>query len=139
MRTRRGKEHFWQEGSFTVEASFVVPILLGILFVIMYLLFLFHDRIVVQENGCEALYAMVEGTLPAKGDIMRTKVEDGLWAAQVKKVKVSKKGKAIKGTVVAQARWDIPVMTFFLNELQEISWSQEVSLVHPEEVMRWKK
>ena len=117
----------------------MVPILLGILFVIMYLLFLFHDRIVVQENGCEALYSMVEGTLPAKGDIMRTKVEDGLWAAQVKKVKVSKKGKAIKGIVVAQARWDIPVMTFFLNELQEISWSREVSLVHPEEVMRWRK
>ncbi len=139
MRMKREKGKLWQEGSFTVEACFVVPILLGIFFVIMYLLFLFHDRILVQENGCEALYSMVEGTLPANGDAMRAKVGDGLWVVQVKKVKVKKKQNAIKGTVVAQARWEIPVMTFFLNALQEISWSQEVSSIHPEEVMKWRK
>lgn len=139
MKGRRGKGRLWYRGSFTVEASFVVPILLGILFVILYLLFLFHDRILVQENGCEALYSMAEGALPASRDSMRAKVEEGLWVLQVKKVKVSKTHKAIRGTVEAQARWNIPIMTFFLNGLQEISWSQEVSCTHPEEVMRWKK
>ncbi len=139
MRIGQEKEKFWCQGSFTVEASFVVPILLGILFVILYLLFLFHDRVVIKENGCEALYSMVEGTLPKNRDSMKEKVQDGLWLVQLKKVKVSKKHNAVKGTVVAQAKWDIPVMTFFLNELQEISWSQEVSCVHPEEVMKWRK
>lgn len=139
MMGRQGKGRLWCRGSFTVEASFVVPILLGILFVILYLLFLFHDRILVQENGCEALYSMAEETLPANRDSMREKVEDGLWVVQVKKVDVSKSHQAIKGTVEAQSRWDIPVMTFFLNALQKISWSQEVSCTHPEEVMRWQK
>lgn len=139
MRTNRGKGKLWRQGSFTVEASFIVPILLGIIFVILYLLFLFHDRIVVQANGCEALYSMAEESLSANNVSMRAKVEDGLWVVRVKKASVSKTHKSIKGTVEAQAMWNIPVMTFFLNELQKISLSREVSCAHPEEVMRWKK
>lgn len=130
-------------GSFTVEASFVVPMLLGIIFVILYLLFLFHDRIVVQENGCRALYSMAEGTLRADNQMMRQEVGESLWIVQIKKATASagtrKKGRTVKGKVVAEVRWDIPVMALFMNDLQEIHWSQEVSCIHPEEVVRWKK
>lgn len=143
MVRRGGKGRFWTRGSFTVEASFVVPILLGMIFVILYVLFLLHDRIVLQENGRRALCSMAEETLSVDGQSMRKEVEDALWIVQVKKTDVSAKGslkgRTIKGTVVAEARWNIPVMELFMNEMQEIHWSQEVSCVHPEEVIRWKK
>lgn len=134
---------FWSRGSFTVEASFVVPILLGMVFVILYVLLLFHDRILVQENGYAAMCSMAEGTLSVSNQSMRQEVGDALWIAQIKKAeasaKTSPKGRIIKGTIVAEARWNIPVMELFMGSLQEIHWSQEISCVHPEEVIRWKK
>ena len=129
----------WFRGSLTVEATFVVPILLGIVFAVMYLLFLFHDRVVLQENAYRALCSMAEDVLPVNDSIMRKEVEDALWMVQVKKVKVSQKHHTIIGEVQAQAKWDIPVMNVFLNQVQEIQWTQKLSCVHPEEVAVWRK
>jgi len=143
LRKEGRKGRLWSGGSFTVEASFVVSMLLGIIFVILYLLFLFHDRIVVQENGCRALYSMAEGTLSADNFSMRQEAGDSLWIMRVKKATastgVSKKGRTVKGRVVAEVNWEIPVVELFMNNLQKVNWSQEVSCVHPEEVIRWKK
>lgn len=129
---------FWSTGSFTVEAAFVVPILLGIVFAVLYLLFLFHDRIVLQEKGYEALYSMAEGSLPVENRTMKERTENALWIVQIKKTKVSKKHKMITGKIEAEVQWDIPVMNFFLEKVQKIDWSQTISCVHPEEVKIWK-
>lgn len=129
---------FWSNGSYTVEAAFIVPILLGMVFAVLYLLFLFHDRIVLQENGYEALYSMAEGSLSADNRSMKGRVENALWIVQVNKTKVAKKHKVITGRVEAEVQWDIPVMNFFLKKVQKINWSQTVSCVHPEEVKIWK-
>ena len=139
MKKKQRYHSGWSRGSLTVEATFVVPILLGIVFAVMYILFLFHDRAVLQENGYRALYSMAEDILPVDDTTMRREVEDALWMVQVKKVEVSQKQQKITGEVQAQAKWDIPVMNIFLNQVQEIQWKQKISCVHPEEVAVWRK
>lgn len=129
----------WSRGSLTVEATFVVPILLGMVFTVMYILFLFHDRAVLQENGYRALYSMAENTLPVDDSTMRREVEAAMWMVQIKKARVSQGHQKITGEVQAQAKWDIPVMNIFLNQVQEIEWTQKISCVHPEEVAVWRK
>lgn len=128
------QKSLWQGASLTVEAVFVVPVLLGMAFMIIYILFLFHDRIVLKENGCEALCAMAEEGTVLKDGAMKEKVGDSLWLVEIEKAKVSKKHSTVKGTVTARAEWDIPVMAFFIDRMQEINWTQELSLVHPEEL-----
>lgn len=133
------KRMYWFKGSFTVEAAFVVPVLLGIAFVILYLLFLFHDRVVLQENGYQALCAMAEETIDVDSRTLRKEIDDALWIVQVKKANITKKRQVITGKVVAQVQWEIPVIHFFLQEKQSIDWNQKVSCIHPEEVVGWKK
>ena len=38
------------KGSYTVEAAFVIPIVLGVVFVLLYALFWVHDQCVLQAN-----------------------------------------------------------------------------------------
>ena len=49
------------DGSYTVEAAFIVPIILGIAFVIMYVLFLLHDKAMLQANLDNVIFLLAEG------------------------------------------------------------------------------
>lgn len=126
----------WQKAGMTVEAVFIVPVLLGLVFMILYVLFLFHDRIVLQQSGRQALCSMADGTLEADRRMMQKEMEDVLWMMEIRKAQVTKKRRVITAIVTAQAKWEIPVMNYFMNEKQEICWTQKISCVHPEEVMK---
>lgn len=36
--------------NYTVEAAFVVPIILGMIFSMIYMLFVLHDKVILHEN-----------------------------------------------------------------------------------------
>ena len=129
---KNSRHKLYLEGSITVEAAFIVPILLGIIFMIIFVLFLFHDRIVLQENANRALYCMAEGTISADSIAMRKETENALWAVRVKNIKIAKKRGKISGKVEAETKWDIPIIKMFLNERQEVGWEGEVSCIQPD-------
>ena len=56
------KRMWYQKGSYTVEAAFIVPILLGIAFMLMYLILLFHDQMLLQGKFNDTIFCILEKT-----------------------------------------------------------------------------
>ena len=49
-----------KRGSYTVEAAFIVPMVLGIAFMILYLILWHHDRCVLQADLQDRVFLMAE-------------------------------------------------------------------------------
>lgn len=62
------------KGSYTVEAAFVIPIVLGVVFVLLYALFWAHDQCVLQANIQNGLiqYSDIGEELPTNEEWKRT-------------------------------------------------------------------
>ncbi|MCI5640977.1 MAG: pilus assembly protein, partial [Lachnospiraceae bacterium] len=82
-------------GSYTVEMAFVFPIILGILFAILFVLFYKHDELMVQHNLREGLLQH-EDTLPKKQE-WKSELQANLWMGQVKSCEIKQNIKEIRG------------------------------------------
>lgn len=131
---RRG----WLQGSYTVEAAFVVPVILGILFALLYFLFYEHDKVVLYGNVKRGVLASAqEGQLP---DDMQWKksLQENLWMATVSEGSVSKTAMHVKGSGEAQMKLVIPVMELFLDPEQSIRCNYHCDYWQPEQILRQK-
>lgn len=132
--------YMW-DGSYTVEAAFIVPMVLGIMYAWMFQLFYLHDQIVMdgmlQEMILQPLAA--EGTeQQAELDAWEEKIQKCLWIAAVDKLDVSRNALVIKGKISASAVWHIPVMQMFLGNRFQSNITHCVSAAQPERALRIK-
>ena len=58
-----------ERGSYTVEAAFIVPMVLGIAFMILYLILWHHDRCVLQADLQDRVFLMAEKEKKESGPI----------------------------------------------------------------------
>lgn len=128
---------FWQKASYTIEAAFVVPILLGIAFVILYVLFLFRDTAVLQGNLSRGIYLAAEGQITCERKEYRPILEESLWLVKIKEISFVEKQGEIHGKVTAEADIKIPVVNIFLQSRQEVTLQENASKVHPETIKRY--
>lgn len=140
---KREKKWNWQkygrEGSYTVEAAFIIPVILGIIFALLYFLFYEHDKVVLQGNiqmGTMQI-AREEKELPSTKE-WKNGIQKNLWIGTVTKGGIEKKKLYIAGSGVVEMSWKIPVMQFFLQEKQKISISIQQDSWQPNQVVRWK-
>ena len=78
------------KGSYTVEAAFVIPIVLGVVFVLLYALFWVHDQCVLQANIQNGLiqYSDTGEELPTNEEWKRT-LQQNLWMGNVTETAIS--------------------------------------------------
>lgn len=120
-----------------MEMAFVFPIILGILFSVMFVLFYKHDELMMQHNLRDGLLQH-EDKLPNKQQ-WKSELQENLWMGQVKSCEIKQNTKEIRGNVKVQMEWKIPVMRYFLDDLQVIQKKGTRTRWQPEQILRWKK
>lgn len=129
--------YFW-DGSYTVEAAFIVPMVLGILYAWMFHLFYLHDQVVMdgmlQELVVQCPDDITENDQQTQE--WRERIQNDLWIAKIDKIEIQQNKLRTKGIISASAAWRIPVMEMFMGNRFRSSITQNVSNVRPEEVLR---
>lgn len=129
----------WTQASYTVEAAFVVPFILGIIFALLYFLFYEHDKAVFRGNLREAVICLAEENEDLPNDLAwRKQLQQHLWIGEVSSGSVSKTTMKIKGSGEVTMNLSIPVMEYFLDNQQRIQWSYTMDLWQPEKYIRQK-
>ena len=125
--------------SYTVEAAFIIPIILGIFFALLYFLYYEHDKALLYANIKQGVIYLAkdQGNMP--DDIeWRKQLQKNLWMAKVDSGSVSQTVMQVKGSGRAQMNLQIPVMEYFLNRQQTIQWSYHYDRWQPEQILRQK-
>ena len=93
----------WLRGSYTVECAFIVPIVLGIIFALMYVLFYEHDKLVAQGNIRSGIleYVTEGGELPETSQ-WKKQVQSKLWMGTVTEADIRHSGLTVKATANIQ-------------------------------------
>lgn len=129
----------WIKASYTVEAAFVVPIILAIFFTLMYFLFYEHDKVLLYANMKQEVISLAKNQKDMPSDTKwRKQLQKNLWMTKVDSGSASKTVMQIKGTGRAQMNLEIPVMEYFLNRQQTIQWSYHQDHWQPEQILRQK-
>jgi len=122
--------------SYTVEAAFIVPIILGLAFVIMYVLFLLHDKAILQANLDNVIFLLTEGKQIENREY-EGYLSQALWFSGIQEIEIKNKKTVIRGKVKADATLEIPVLNYFMNGRQEIVLSESYYKIQPELVIRF--
>ena len=122
--------------SYTVEAAFVVPIILGLAFVVLYTLFLLHDKVILQANLENLIFVLAEGEELEKKEYEKY-LSVGLWMLKTEKIDIKNRKTLVEATVKGVAELKIPILNFLMSEKQEISVSEKYYKIQPEEVIRY--
>lgn len=134
------KNNLWMRGSYTVEAAFVVPVVLGIIFALMYVLFFEHDKLTAYGNVREGiLECAINGEELPEQFLWKKQIQSNLWMGEVTEGEIAQDALGIKGTAKIKLQLAIPVMHFFLNEKQEINCEETWEPLQPAQVLRWKE
>ena len=107
-----------ERGSYTVEAAFIVPMVLGIAFMILYLILWHHDRCVLQADLQDRVFLMAEKEKKESGPI--EELQKKMWIMTIDKKEISSNALLLKGKVAAHSRVNIPLLTFMLHGSQKI-------------------
>ena len=126
--------YMW-DGSYTVEAAFIVPMVLGIMYAWMFQLFYLHDQMVMDGMLQEMiLQPLAEEGADRKAELddWEEKIQKCLWIAAVDQLDIKQNALVIKGRLSASAVWHIPVMQMFLGNRFQSNITHSISAVQPE-------
>ena len=148
-----GKEKgkYNMSANYTVEASFIVPIILGLIFAMIYMLFILHDKVILQENLQTEVICIADKEIKTAGD--KTENKKNVIAVNnkiINKKDIAKNMIILKVTnltcnvghfyITAEAdtvsRLDIPVITYFMNRKKKISIKTRYLNIRPESMVR---
>lgn len=127
-------------GSYSVEAAFIVPIIFGILFAMLYLLFFLHDKAVLYGNINRELIFVSEGeSVYVSDNKWQDKIQENLWILHVSGGEISDKKLYVTGDAVAQSEWRIPIMQKFINNKLKLTIKVKHNNILPGEMLWAKK
>ena len=129
--------NFAMKGSYVVEAAFIVPVILALVFAMIYMLYYLHDRAVLYGNMQTAVISVAEGRKEYKDNKeWQEAMQENMWIFKVKSGEISQSKLYIKSDVKAECRLDIPVVKYFMDNKQEIAIEDRYLAVHPEYMAR---
>lgn len=128
------------KGSYAVEAAFIVPIILGLIFTMIYILYYFHDKNVAYANMQKAIIDVAEGRKEYTSDNEWQKdIQNNLWMFKVQSGSISKDKLYINSDILAECSLDIPIINYFLKSKQTFELKDKYLAIHPEYMIRTKK
>lgn len=134
----------WISGNYTVEAAFIVPMILGIVFAMIYMLFFLHDKVILHENLRTCVINLVEkdyeddSEKTAKMVITKKQISHNLIVYKIKKIKYNVGKIYISAEVDAVCKFNIPVITYFINSKKSVNFKTRYLKINPESMVRKK-
>lgn len=126
-----------ENGSYTVEGAFVVPIVLGMAFLIIYTLFIVHDRAVLQANLDNIIFLLTEEEF--EGEEYNEFLAQGLWFTTLETVRITDGKIMVRGKVKGVSYMEIPFFSKLIKGKQEVSLSESYCKIQPELIIRFGK
>lgn len=128
---------FAVSGSYAVEAAFIVPVILGLVFAMIYMLYYLHDKAVLYSNMQTAVISAAEGRKGYKDNKeWQEDMQHNMWMFKVTSGEISQSKLYIKSDVKAECRLDIPIIKYFMDNKQEIDIEDRYLAIHPEYMIR---
>lgn len=131
------RDRLYAEGSYTVEAAFLIPLILGIFFAWIFLIFYLHDQVIVRglleeeavsqkrvwekrETG-EKWQAVRKGKWKDENNgliqgSIQENIQSFLWVVQADSVQKKKGPLRTKYVFRGKAYWNIPIVNQFLGD-----------------------
>lgn len=141
-------------GSYTVEAAFIMPLVIGILFAWLFQLFYLHDMAILDGMLKEVVIQKVEekGKQPNKkngesqyvqgeqelNQSIQKKLQSHLWIMEITSIKRKEGIFQTKYKVCAETVWKIPVLNGFLGNHFTCKLSDQYDHIHPERMLRFQ-
>ena len=131
MKKIRAEKGF--SGSITVEMSYVLPMIVIIIFVLIYTVFYYHDKAVLSGAVAETVEQGIEDVRNDNNDrtdlkvYLKNRIGNKLIWLKVSKINISKTSNRVKVSVLAEKK-------FFKTKVY-----LEGSVPYPEERLREKK
>lgn len=125
-----------ERGSYTVEAAFIVPMVLGCIYDPVSDL-VAPDRCVLQADLQDRVFLMAEKEKKESGPI--EELQKKMWIMTIDKKEISSNALLIKGKVAAHSRVNIPLLTFMLHGSQKIELEETYPAKQPDEARRYRK
>lgn len=126
-----------ENGSYTVEAAFIVPMILGIVFMILYLILLYHDRVILRGELSNLLFLKTQEQETDSN--YKAVLGDKLWIMEVTKGDIEEGVMQITGSVEAESAISIPLLTFMLDDIQRVNITEKYSALQPDQTRRYRK
>jgi hypothetical protein len=136
---REGTRNYMWDGSYTVEAAFMIPMILGILYAWMFQLFYLRDQVVMRGMLEEIVVECQMGRDTGDGyDLQAYKqtVQSCLWIAKITSLEQKNNALQTKCKMEASATWKISLIDPFLGQYFHSSFNSSVGNTRPEKVLR---
>ena len=121
--------------SYTVEASFIVPMILGLIFAMIYMLFFLHDRVVLHQNLQMGLIAANNKTVNYK-ELNKKNISKNMIILEVRDLSYNSGPMYITAQVKAVSKIDIPVITYFMDRKKIIRIKIRQLKIRPDSMVR---
>ncbi len=128
--------------NYTIEAAFIVPMILGIIFAMIYMLFFLHDKVILQENIRYSVICLAEGGESSKEDdkkISKRDISKNLRVFNITNVKCDIGKIYIKVEVKAVSKIDIPVVGYFMKRTKKICLKTKYLKIKPDVMVRYRQ
>ena len=126
-------------GSSSIEAALIVPVIFGMLFAMLYVLFFLHDKDVLYGNMNREMVLVCEGEREYSSEKKwQETIQSNLWILRVNEGKLSSGRLQVDGNAAAEGKWEIPVMGMFVNKKFTLKLEIKRSNVVPGEML-WGK
>ena len=127
-------------GSYTVEASFIVPIVLGIIFTMILMLFYLHDRVILYANIKEKTVEVAQEMKSySSSKAWQRDMQSKLWMMNVEGGNISDKKISVNASVSAVKHIALPLISRYMNTDLKLAYKIKYMKIHPESVIRTKE
>jgi hypothetical protein len=130
--------YMW-DGSYTVEAAFILPMILGILYAWMFQLFYLRDQVVMRGMLDEMVVECQMGRESGEEDSQeayKQMIQSCLWIAKITSLQQKNNVLQTKCNLKASATWGISLIEPYLGTYFQSDLSSSVGSVHPEKTLR---
>lgn len=134
------KKFIWKwKGSYTLEAVFVIPLVLGIIFAWMFELFYFHDQVVLSGIMQQNLIRQVGNMQDSTEMEIQRELEKKLWLLEINSLKEKEGLGKSRYRIKANVAWDVPVMREFSSGILKLEREWECYSKQPEYLLRFRE
>ena len=124
-------------GTYTVEAAFIVPMLCGIIFAYMMLVFYLRDYVVLHGRIMEAAVCMAEEENSTEyAENWQEMMQKGLWMLQVTDGKIVESKSSVKASIQAEIGWNVSVLQNYFNSKLQMRLQQKETKIKPSTIHR---
>lgn len=128
---------FKMKGSYTIEAVFIVPMVLGLVFAMIYIIYYLHDRSVAYSNMQQSVINVSAGRKKYKNNIeWQQDIQKNLWIFNIVSGSISKGRLYIESDIKAEYSLNLPVINYFINNKQEIRLKDKYLAISPGFIIR---